>query len=276
MRRPYIDRRVTTVNIDLVVLALLLLAGLLGLASGAIRQLAHLGGLVAGWFSALPLAQLAGPSVAARYGYHLLLTTVAACFVCFFLVYLAVVLLLRFVLGRVLPDGEKGMADRFGGFALGAVKGAALAFMVVSAVVVAEKYIVKLWPEFRKETAPSVAVRIARQHGLFASLPVVNGLEKILDVAADPRAVAKLVEDPDFSALMRDPRIKGMANDRTVLKALQGGDVASLLSNVRVLDALNDPKLLEKLVRFQSGGGLERAGEGSDGGSLPAEKPASR
>ncbi|HEY3449465.1 MAG TPA: CvpA family protein [Myxococcales bacterium] len=240
-------------TIDLAVLAVLFLAGGLGLVSGAIRQLAHLGGLVAGWLAARPLAQLAGPLAAKQLGYPLLVTTIACSFACFFVVYIASVFALRFVLGKVLPDGERGMLNRLGGFLLGAAKAAILVFVALSVLAFGEKWLVKLWPEFKKEAAPSLSMRLARQHGLFASLPAVGGLEKVLNASRDPQAAARLAEDPEFQALARDPRVKGMVDDQGIRRALQEGDVASLLSSVRVLEALNDPKMMDRLTRFESG-----------------------
>ena len=244
-------------TIDLAVLAVLFFAGGLGLWSGAIRQVAHLGGLIAGWFAARPLAQLLGPLAAKQFGYPLLVTTIGCSFACFFVVYVVSVFALRFLLARFLPDGERGTLNRLGGFVLGAAKAAILVFVALSLVVFAEKFLLKLWPGFKKEADPSLSIRLARHHGLFASLPAVGGLEKILNASRDPQAAAKLAEDPDFQALSRDPRVRGMVDDQGIRRALQDGDVASLLGSVRVLDALNDPKFMERLTRFDSGGAPE-------------------
>ncbi len=263
-------------TIDVAVLAVLFLAGGLGLISGAIRQLAHLGGLVAGWFTARPLAGLVGPLAAKQLGYPLLPTTVACSFACFFVVYIVAVFALRFVLGKVLPDGERGMLNRMGGFLLGAAKAAILVFVALSLLAFGEKWLVKLWPGFKKEAAPSLAMKLARHHGLFASLPAVNGLERILNASRDPQSAARLAEDPEFQALARDPRVKAMVDDQAIRRALQEGDVAALLSSVRVVDALSDPKLMERLTRFDAGGGpvpARPAKAGGKPGGKPAEKP---
>jgi uncharacterized membrane protein required for colicin V production len=120
------------VTIDVAVLAVLFLAGGLGLISGAIRQLAHLGGLVAGWFTARPLAGLVGPLAAKQLGYPLLPTTVACSFACFFVGYIVAVFALRFVRGIGPARRRARMLTRMGGFLLGAAKAAILVFVALS------------------------------------------------------------------------------------------------------------------------------------------------
>lgn len=263
-------------TIDLVVLAVLFLAGGLGLASGAIKQLSHIGGLVVGWLGARPLATFVGPFVAKQLGWPLLVATIASSFACFFVLYVASVFLLRFLLGKVFPDGEHGWLNRFGGFFLGAAKAAVLVFVALSLLAFGEKWVLKLWPDFKKEAGPSLSMKLARGHGLFASLPAVGGLEKVLNASRDPATAARLGESPEFQALARDPRVKGMVDDQGIRRALQEGDVASLVSSVRVLEALNDPKFVDRLSRFDSGEAPPApAAPGKPGkGEKAPEKPA--
>lgn len=240
-------------KIDLAVLVVVFFFGLLGMSSGAIRQVSHLGGLVAGWFGARPAAQIAGPLLAKKLGYPLLVATIGCSFAAFFGIYLIAVLVLRFVLARILPDGEHGWLNRLGGFAMGAAKAAILAFVLLSLLVFAEKPLASLWPDLKKETAPSLSVKLVRHHGLLASLPAIGGLEKILKAGKDPAKATALAEDPEFQALARDPRVRGLVDDQAIRAALVDGDHAALLSSVRVLEALNDPKLVERLARLDAG-----------------------
>jgi membrane protein required for colicin V production len=241
------------VTIDLAVLAAIAVFGLLGLFSGAIKQLAHLGGLVVGFLTARPLAALVGPEIAARWRLPPLFTNIAASFVLFFLVYVVAVLLLRFVLGRLLPDGERGGLNRFGGLLLGAAKAALIAFVALSALVLVEKHVQKLWRGYRKEARSSIALQLVRRHNLFARVPQLGGLERIVEAGRDPQAAARLAEDPELQAIARDPRVRRLSSDAAVQRAFETGDYTALLSSVRVLEVLNDPKLSEKLLRFASG-----------------------
>ena len=240
-------------KIDVAVAFVVFFFGALGLWSGAIKQTAHLAGLAAGWPLARPLAGMIGPLVAKRVGYPLLITTIGCSFVVFFLLYVATVLILRFVLRKIFPDGEHGWLNRVGGFGLGAAKAALICFVVLSFVVLVENFIGSLWDDFHKETRQSYSLRFARHHSLFASLPAVGGLEKILKAGRDPSQALALASDPEFTALSRDPRVRGMIDDAGIHHALEEGDYAELLSSVKVLDALNDPKMVERLMRLESG-----------------------
>ena len=237
-------------RIDLAVLVVIGFFGALGLWSGAIKQVAHLAGLVAAFLGARPLGQIAGPIAAAKVGWPPLVTTIACSVAGFFIIYIAVVLVLRFILARLLPSGEHGMANRLGGLALGAAKASLVIFAILSALVLFEKPIGNLWSGYKKEADPSTAVGIARRYGLFASMPAVGGLEKIIAAARDPASAAKLASDADFQALAQDPRVKAMVDDAGIRHALQEGNYAELLGSVHVLEVLNDPKLFERLARF--------------------------
>ncbi|MBI5548731.1 MAG: CvpA family protein [Deltaproteobacteria bacterium] len=238
-------------KIDLAVLALVLLFGGLGLFTGALRQVAHVAGLVAGWYAARPLALLAGPGIARELGYPLLLTTIGCSFVGFFLVYLLTYLLLRFALSRILPEGERSGLNRLGGFALGVAKGAVIAFVLLCGLAVLDKHIAARWDRWRTETTASIALSIARHHNLFASLPAVASLERLIQAGRDPKAAAAMSEDPELKSLARDPRMRTLLDDAGIRQALQEGDYAKLLSSARVLEVLNDPKLVERLSRLQ-------------------------
>jgi len=261
-------------TIDLAVVGIVFALGLFGLMSGAIKQIAHLGGLVAGWLLSRPLALVLGPLAAKKFGYPLLLTTIGLSFVAFFAIYIVTVLLVRLVLARVFPAGEHGWLNRLGGFFLGAAKAAAIAFVVLSGLVFVESFLVSVWSDWAKEAKQSLALRLVRHHGLFSSLPAVGGLEKILKLARDPSSAANLAQDPDFQALAKDPRVRAMVDDAGIRHALAEGDSAELLSSVRVLDVLNDPKLVERLTRFESGTPAPKSDPTP--ATSPAPRPKSR
>jgi uncharacterized membrane protein required for colicin V production len=236
-------------KIDLVVLVALLLVGGMGMWSGAIRQLANLGGLVAGYLGARPLGAFLGPLVAQKFGYPLLFSSIACSFIAFFVVYALTVMLLRLVLSKLVPDGEHGALNRLGGFLLGTAKAGAIAFVALSALVFVEKPLIKLWSDYRGEAKSSIALGLARRHNLLARLPQVASLEKLVKASSDPEAAARLAEAPEFKALAKDPRVRSIADDAAVRRALESGDYAALLSSVKVLNLLNDPRMSEKLAR---------------------------
>lgn len=239
-------------RIDLAVVVIILFFGGLGLWSGAIRQLAHLGGLVVGYLCARPLGMLAGPLVAQKLGYPLLFTSIGCSFVLFFVVYALCVLALRLLLSKLLPDGERGALNRMGGFALGALKAAAIVFVALSALVLVDKPLSRLLGPFAREAKGSIAIGLARRHSLFAQTPQLASIERLVKASADPQAAARIAEDPQLKALSKDPRMKSLVNDAAVRRALEKGDYAALLSSVNVLKVLNDPKLSESLAKAAS------------------------
>jgi uncharacterized membrane protein required for colicin V production len=235
------------VKIDLAVALLLGFFAILGVISGAISQLAHLAGLIAGFLAARPVAQLAGPFVAQKLGYPPLLTTVGLSFLVFFGAYVVTAVTTRFVLRKLFPEGERGSLNRLLGMILGGGKAAAILFVLLCAVVFLEKPIAARSAAFRTESEASLAMGLARRHNLFANLPQIAGLQKLLDASQNPDKAGKLASDPNFQALTKDPRVKALTDDKSIQRALQSGDWATVLSSARVLETLNDQKISERL-----------------------------
>ncbi len=235
-------------KIDLAVAVFVLFFGVMGLISGAIRQLGHIGGLVAGYAGARPLAQLVAPWASKELGYPPLFTNIACTFLLFFGLYVVGTLVTRVVLTKLFPDGEHGALNRFGGLMLGAGKVALILFVILSGVVFLEKPVGQHFKAARKELKDSIAMALARRYNAFTGIPQLEGLSKLAEAARDPEAQAKLAQDPKLKALQSDARLKALVNDSTVKQAFETGDYSALLGSVKVLNALNDPGLSEKLA----------------------------
>ncbi len=239
-------------KIDVALLAALAVFGLFGLLSGAIRQLAHFGGLIVGALFARSVGQWAGLQLAARLGYPLVFSSLAATFAAFFLLYIAAVFLLRFALEKLFPDGERGALNRVGGFALGAAKAAAIALVALSVASLAERFLGDHVPGWRSEARSSVAMELARRYSPFNHLPQLKGLERLAKASRDPEAAARLSRDPDFKALAKDPRVQALAKEPAVQRALQSGDWARALESPGLLQLLENPDVVKKLDRIAS------------------------
>lgn len=237
-------------KIDLAVAVFLLFFGVMGLISGAIRQLAHLGGLLAAFLGARPLAQILAPIASKELGYPPLFTSIVCTFLLFFALYVLGMLITKVILTKAFPDGEQGALNRFGGMLLGAGKVGLILFVILSGLVFLEKPIGARFREVRKETQASIAMALARRYNVFTSMPQLEGLSKLAEASRSPAAAAKLAEDPRFKSLQQDRRMKALVNDSTVKHAFETGDYSRLLGSVKVLDALNDPKLSEKLAEL--------------------------
>jgi uncharacterized membrane protein required for colicin V production len=240
------------VKIDVALLAAMAFFGLFGLLSGAIRQLAHVGGLIAGFLLAHPAGQWAGPLIAARLGYPVVLTSIAATFAAFFLLYIAAVFLLRLVLGKLFPDGERGALNRVGGFALGAAKAAALAFVVLSIALMADRALAAHVPGWRAEERSSIAVQLVRRYSPFTHLLQLKGLERLARASRDPEAAARLARDPELKALAKDARLKALAREPAIQRAAQSGDWARALESPALLELLDNPDISKMLARLSS------------------------
>ena len=240
-------------KLDLAVLGVVALFGLLGLVSGAVKQLSHWAGLVLGCCAARPLASALTPVAAASLGWPpILLNVMLSCLLFVVLTALGAVAA-HFLFARLLRDHEKGPADRVLGLVLGAGKAAAGIFVALSALLFFEKPLAQAAGAFDAQTKDSRAVAFVRPRNLFASLqlPALSGARKMLEAQGDPRAMKALLDDPSLKALMDDPRLKAVLADPALKKALASGNTAALLESAKLKELINDPALAEQLSRMR-------------------------
>lgn len=245
-------------RIDLTVLLFALLIGLIGFFSGAIRQIANLLGLLAAYFAARPLGAKISPILAEMTGLPLFFLTLASCLLAFFVVYGLAYLLMRMVLKRCLPDGERGIVNRVFGLAIGIAKASLIAFVLLSGLVLIESAVATLWERFAEETRISRAYDFARKNSLFARLAQFETLQTVIQASGsrdNPRTIAALEQlagDSRLTALAKDPRISSIALDPAIQKALTHGNYAALFSNEKILGVLNDQELFDHLGRVRA------------------------
>jgi membrane protein required for colicin V production len=240
-------------KLDMAVLGVMALFGLLGLVSGAVKQLSHWAGLVLGACAARPLASALTPWAAARLSWPPILLNVMLSCLLFVVVSALGAVAAHFIFARLLQDHEKGPTDRVLGLVLGAGKAAAGIFVALSALLFFEKPLAQAAGAFDAQTKGSQAVAFVRAHNLFASLrlPALSGARKMLEAQSDPRAMKALLDDPRLKALLDDPRLKAVLTDPALRKALASGDTAALLENAKLKELINDPALAEQLARMR-------------------------
>ncbi|HSN90723.1 MAG TPA: CvpA family protein [Anaeromyxobacteraceae bacterium] len=216
-------------TLDLAVLAFLVLAALLGAASGALRQGVSLAGVLLGWLAArhfsAPVARglsRALPDLLARPAAAVLLFAGT-----FALVTLAGGLLLR---ARGLSQMMHGPGDRALGALLGGAKGALAAWVLLSALALAGGP-VGVGP-IRVDPRGSEFAGLAREHNLLARVDAAAArkLERLLQVLRDPGRVRRHEE---ARRLLQDPRIRSLAEG--------GGDAAGREAEAERL--ASDPEL---------------------------------
>jgi membrane protein required for colicin V production len=234
-------------TLDLVVLALLLLASLLGAASGALRQAVALGGVVLGWLAARQL------SVPVARGLSRALPEVLARPAAAALLFAGTFALATLVAGALLRAGGlaravRGPADRALGALLGGAKGALAAWVLLSALALAGGPVGV--GRMRIDPRRSEFAGLAREHNLLVRVDpaAARKLERLVEVLRDPGRVAR---DDEARRLLEDPRIRSLAE--------RGGDAAGRAAEAERLAA--DPELralVDRLLEREAGGGPER------------------
>jgi membrane protein required for colicin V production len=225
-------------TLDLVVLALLAAAALLGAASGALRQLVSLAAVVLGVVAARAWTDDVAAGLART-------IRPAARLVAPVLLFLGVAALASLV-GTVILRGTgiarvvRGPTDRGAGALLGGAKGALAAWVLLSALALAGAGA----PDaLRRLARGSDLAALARAHNLVARLDpdAARAVERALTVARRAERAGRLARDPDSARLLSDPRIR----------ALEGGARGAPLDAERSARALADPEvraLVERLA----------------------------
>ena len=239
-------------QVDLAVLAVVALFAVLGIASGAAKQLSHWIGLLLGLFASRPLAAALAPAVSERLDWPLALTQVGLACLLFVVLTALGAGVSHFILARLMGERENGPVNRALGGVLGAGKAAAGLFVALSALVFFEAPLARAGAGFADQAKGSRAMALAREHNLFASLrlPAFDGLRKALK-DKDPKALRKLLEDPQLKAVLKDPRLKELLSDPALKQALASGNPAALLQDPKIRELLSDPALAERLAQFE-------------------------
>lgn len=236
-------------GIDLFILATIAGFGFLGGFTGAARQIGQLAGLLVAYAVAGPLGKAVGPQMALWLGgASQVAGTVAATLAIFVVTWVV----LRYAVAEIVrratsnpDDPEDQTVNRNLGMLIGAVKVALATYVVLCALVFAERNVTAFGRRLGVSPRDSVAFEIARQHNLF-EMTAFSGVKDVLRVASaatDPAKAKKLREDPAFQALEKDPRWKKAISDPEVKRALEQGDVQALLRSDAVARLLQDDQL---------------------------------
>ncbi|HVE84271.1 MAG TPA: CvpA family protein [Myxococcales bacterium] len=244
--------------IDLFILALIAVFGLLGGLTGAARQIGQLVGLLVAYAVAGPLGKALGPTMAGWLGgVPLVAGTVAATLALFIVIWVGLRQVVAAVARRAMSgdDPEDQTVDRNLGMIISAVKIALATYVVLCALVFAERNVTAFGKGLGVSPRDSLAFDLARKHNLFemTQFSSVRDYLKVAGAATDPARLKKLRTLPAFAALEKDPRWKKALQDPEVKRALEAGDVQALLRNDSVARLLSDGEAKEK-IESASGG----------------------
>jgi len=233
------------VNVDLLVLAVLVLFAVLGAVSGMLRQLVTLASTVLGYLGARYLA----PAVAA--GFTRGPAQPVARAIAGALFFFAVMFLAGF-LGRTLVSRMGGgralrsPTDRGLGALLGAAKAALGLWVLLSAFVLLGRPVGPSF--FRLEPQGGDFANLASDYNALDSWVGQTGatLRRVLVALRDPVAAPGLAQDEDFRALLDDPRLQQILQQSAGISG-----VAGLAPTPETLRLLSDPAFLQRLEKAQ-------------------------
>ena len=231
-------------TIDLVALAVLVLAAIAGAFSGALRQAVQLGAVALGWLAARHL----GAAVARGLSGHL--PALVARPVAAAVLFAGVAVLAAWTGHGLLRTGGlsravRGPADRAAGALLGGAKAALVVWVLLSALALAGGAVGV--GRLRVDPRGSDLAALARAHNLLVRIDpgAARTLERILRAARDPGAAARMGRDPDVRQLLADPRVRALVAD-------QGSPGSRAEEAQRLLE--EDPQLRALIERLKAGG----------------------
>ncbi len=250
-------------TIDLIILGLVLLFAVAGAITGGAKQIANVVALAVAWYVSRKLGTYVGPKMAAALGgVPLLLGTVAGTVLLFITVLVVVRYALTYFLQRLFggPNPEKRGVDNAIGFLLGGARVAIIAYVVLSALVFAEQYIVIAGKRLGVSPRDSVCFGLARRYNLFemTQFAAVKDMAAVAKAAGNPERARRLADDPAFKSLKQDPRFQRALSDKQLREALERGDTQAALRSNLVLQLLQDPQFVARL------GAAARASERGD------------
>jgi membrane protein required for colicin V production len=239
------------VVIDVIILCVVVFFALLGAYTGAAKQIANMVGMVTAYFVCRRLGPVVGPKLAAATGTADLIGVLLGTL----LLFIAVLTLVRFILGTLLnrlmrgKDPSNRGPDRMIGMALGGAKVAIICYLLLSALTFVEKHVVVAGKRLGISPEDSKAFAIARRYNLFevTQFAPIKDFVRVAQASTDPERAAKLQNDPAYKALRQDPRFQQALKDDKLRKALEQGDTQALLRSNLILQLIQDPDFAARL-----------------------------
>jgi membrane protein required for colicin V production len=239
------------VVIDVIILCVVVFFSLLGAYTGAAKQIANLVGMAAAYFVCKRLGPVVGPKLAAAAGTADLIGVLLATV----LLFIAVLTLVRFILGTLLnrlmrgKDPSNRGPDRMIGLALGGAKVALICYVFLSALTFVEKHVVVAGQKLGISPEDSKAFALARRYNLFEATQFapIKDFVRVAQASTDPERAAKLQNDPAYKALRQDPRFQQALKDDKLRRALEQGDTQALLRSNLILQLIQDPDFAARL-----------------------------
>jgi membrane protein required for colicin V production len=240
-------------SFDLAALAMVFIFAILGAFTGFARQVGQVVSAVCALAAAAPAGRFFGSPVAEAMATTLTAGVVIATVGTFIILLIVVQILVAAVIRRMMPEGPSGLGlDRFLGAMLSGTKAAAFIFIGVCAMLFLEGHL--LWNGKKLGWTPpkSVVMGWAKNHNLFEQIQF-SGIQKFMEVArrlTNPKLLNEVKNDPDYTALIQDPRFKQALQAEGLREALEGGDMKALFKNNQLIELIHDGKAMHRLERI--------------------------
>jgi membrane protein required for colicin V production len=237
--------------IDVIILCVVVFFSFLGAITGAAKQIANLVGLATAYFVCRRLGPLVGLKLAAALGTANIIGVVLGTV----LLFIAVLTLVRFILGTLLNRLMRGQdpanrgPDRALGLVLGGLKVSIICYVILSALTFVEQHVVMAGQKMGMSPKDSRAFAFARKNNLFEAIQFapVKDLVRVAQASTDPERAAKLQNDPAYKALRQDPRFQQALKEDKLRRALEQGDTQALLRSNLILQLIQDPDFAARL-----------------------------
>lgn len=237
--------------IDVIILCVVVFFALLGAFTGAAKQIANMVGLASAYFVCRRLGPVVGPKLAAALGTADIIGVVLGTV----LLFIAVLSLVRFILGTLLnrlmsgKDPSNRGPDRMIGMVLGGAKAGIICYVLLSALTFVEQHVVVAGQRMGMSPRDSRAFAFARRHNLFEATQFapVRDFVRVAQATTDPERASKLQNDPAYKALRQDPRFQQALKEDKLRRALEQGDTQALLRSNLILQLIQDPDFAARL-----------------------------
>ena len=241
-------------TVDLLAIALLVIATILGWRSGAVAQIGRIGAAILAFVGAPYAAGPVGEVLFAESEWSEMAVRAVSLFVAGVLIYVAVAvtgwLIVRAM--RVVSDNLT-LLDRLGGSMIGGIKGLIAVYFVMTVFVLLQVPAEQVDPQNALALRGGYGTAFVEEHNILAPwhLPRLDALHAALKVRyyADEldreRVLREHAEAADF---LRKEAIVGLASDKALMQAVLDDRYAFTLADPRVRAVLDDTSLTQRLT----------------------------
>ena len=239
--------------LDLITIAIIAVGAILGYTAGALRQVLHIGCLVAAYVFSIPVGRPIADFILGRWDIPVPAGYAIGRFVGGLLVYIA---------GRIISsqldrhfgsdgEGRHKPWNRKWGAVLGGAKALVIALVLLWVIDLSAPSLQARKPELFEAYRKSSLAQIAAAVNPLGDLQVADDVRVIKTVIDNPQLLTRLGEDPKVQELLRHPRIEEVTSDPEIAEAIANRDYKTLMRHEKIRALLDDEEMVEKLKEIR-------------------------